>query len=147
MSKLTIQFIAYIFLLLANVNADAVTIVETYCNDKAQLGAWEEGLITKKIVGNIVGEFDPEHAALVSYLDKLPVQSNESLVLGGIKVAPQSTIKLIKNSARFQWDIPGAKSHLNIILQFYKGCISQISLMDSNKMVFYNRTNTYSTQP
>lgn len=147
MTKMTIKFIAYILLVLVNTDTNALTIVDNYCNDKAQLGAWEEGIINKRTIGNIVAEFDPEHAALVSYLDKLPVRSTESLVLRGMKVSPQLTTKIGDTLTGFQWDISGVKSNLSIILKIYKGCISQISLMDSNKKVFYNRDTKLPTQP
>lgn len=147
MTKINIQFIAFILLALVNSGANAVSIVENYCNEKAQLGPWEEGVINKRTIGNIVAEFDPEHAAFVSYIDKLPVQSNESNILSGVKVSPKSTTKIGDTLTRIQWDIQGAKSNLSVVLKIYKGCISQISLMDNNRKVFYNRDAKLPTQP
>jgi hypothetical protein len=141
------QLLASILLLLVNFNVNALNTVDTYCNDKAQLGTWKEGIGDKKDISNIVAEFGSEHAALVSYLDQLKIKIPESVVLDGVKVAPISKFTAIKNSTRFQWHITGKNSNLDIIVFFYKGCLSQISLMDSKKRTFYNRTNTLSTQP
>ncbi len=69
-----------------------VKIVENYCNDQAQIGAWLEGVTDKKHINNIVKVFDPEHKNTVAFLDKLPVITSESTLLEGMAKKPQNVI-------------------------------------------------------
>jgi uncharacterized membrane protein len=41
----------------------------------------------------------------------------------------------------------GRQSSLSVIVNFYKGCINAISLMDSSKMEFYRRDNVLPDKP
>ncbi len=126
-----------------------VKIVENYCNDQAQIGAWEQGIKDKKHINDIVKAFDPEHQQTVSFLNKLQVITPESTLLKGMARKPENVVRLMEDSPRFQWEIAGNKSKLGIIVHYYKGCISQISLAEikNGKMNFFSRSNKLSTRP
>jgi len=128
-------------------NSNAFNIVETYCNDQARQGEWTIGIKDKKSIKAISSQFDPEHRQVLDYLDKLPVKVSEESLLAGIPVKPKSVIRVVKQHGRFQWEIPGNKEKLNVIVMHYKGCVSDISLMSSKNMNFYNRSNILSIHP
>lgn len=127
--------------------AFALEIVDNYCNNQAKLGSWTVGIGDKKAIPNIVKEFDAEHQKMVLAFDKMPIKLTESAIFSSIGVKPDSVIKIMKESARYQWNVSGKKSNLSVTVQYYKGCIHQISLMDTSKMSFYNRYNTLPTKP
>ena len=128
-------------------NANAFKVVENYCNNKAIRGEWTVGIKDKKTVKSITKEFAPEHQKVVNFLDKMPIMTSEASILSGIPVKPTQVIRVVKDHARFQWEIPGKKSNLSIVVYQYKGCVNQINLMDSNNSKFYNLYNTLATQP
>lgn len=125
-------------------NSFAFKMVDSECNDQAKLGAWTQGIGEKKRIQNIVSEFGSEHQQLVSILDKLPVKLSEALLLEEIGIKPNSVIRVVKEHARFQWDVTREKSSINIIIQYYKGCVDQVSIMRG--MNFYNRHNELLTK-
>lgn len=125
---------------LFSTQAFAFKVVDSECNDQAKLGAWTVGIGEKKNV-NIAKEFAGEHQMLVQALDRLPVKLSEEALFAGIGSKPNNVIRVMKDHARFQWDMTGKKSSVNVIVQYYKGCIDQISVMDSRSMAFYNRHN------
>lgn len=139
-----------LFALLISIESNgalAFKIVESYCNDKAKMGDWMVGAPKqKKVNGIITNEFDKEHSWLISYLDKLPVQTNDTQVMSDIKIKPSLHFKIMKGT-RLQWEIEGKESGLVVIMQFYKECISNISLMDSVRMRFFMRSNELPIQP
>lgn len=142
--------ISNLLVLFISSNAIAgVNIVENYCNDQAQIGAWEQGIRDKKRINNIVKAFKPEYQQTVSFLDKLPVTTPENTLIKGLARKPESITRVKNDSPRFQWEIVGNKSKLGIIVHYYKGCISQISLAEikNGEMNFYSRTNKLSTRP
>lgn len=127
--------------LMLSANAFALKVVDSECTDQAKLGAWTVGIGEKKNV-NIAKEFAGEHQKLVEALDKLPVKLSEESLLAGVGMKPNGVIRVAKNHARFQWDVTGKKSSINVVIQYYKGCIDQISVIDSRSMAFYNRHNS-----
>jgi hypothetical protein len=128
-------------------NAFAFKIIENYCNDKATRGTWTVGIKNKKTVKSISAEFSPEFRKIVNFLDKLPIKTSEASLLAGIPAKPAQVIRIMKKHVRFQYEIPGKKSSLAIIVQQHKGCINQISLMESGNVNFYTLSNTLATEP
>lgn len=137
----------FIVIILTASNSFALRLVETYCNDKATRGKWMVGIKNKKTVKAITKEFSPEFRKTVKFLDKLPIKTSEASILGGIPQKPTQVIRVMKEHVRFQYEIPGQKSSLAIIVYHYKGCINQINLMESGNANFYNLSNTLATEP
>ena len=138
---------ASLAVLLVATNANAFKIVENYCNNKATRGEWTVGIKNKKVVKSITKEFAPEHQKVVAFLDKMPIMTSEASILAGMPLKPNQVIRVVKDHARFQWEIPGKKSNLAVTVYQYKGCVNQIDIMDSNNPNFYNLSNTLATQP
>ena len=133
--------------LFATSNANAFKVVENYCNDKAKRGEWTVGIKNKKTVKSITKEFAPEHQKVVAFLDKMPIITSETSILSGMPLKPSQVIRVAKDHARFQWEIHGKKSNLAVVVHQYKGCISQINIMESSSSKFYNLDNKLATQP
>lgn len=146
-TKLGFMRASIALILISSNNVSAFQIVDNYCNEQAKLGSWTVGIGEKKNVSNIMREFDNEHQRMILALDKLPVKLTETVLFSSIGSKPNSVIRIMKEHARYQWDVTGKKSNLSVTIQYYKGCINQISLMDTNKMNFYNRYNVLSTKP
>jgi len=110
-----------------------------YCNELAKAEPWKQGGFKGPIVKDIVNEFPESQKNLVNFLDNLPIEFSEKQLVNHIKdktTAP--VIRIRQDSPRFQWEITKGGSTIGIVIHYYKGCVSQMMLMDvkSSKVYF-----------
>jgi len=128
-------------------SAYAIEVTDEFCDSRARLGTWKRGLLTQNGIDDIANEFDQEHKKLISFLDGQPPTSSELIVLNKIGVKPFSVVKVGANFVGYKWEIPGGKYNLGVSVDFYKGCVVQILLMNMATNTFYHRRNELPTKP
>lgn len=120
------------------------------CSNESIRGNWKQGVHLDKDVGNIIEEFNPEYQKIVSFLDGLPVKTDEDVIAKGLGKNPDNLVKIPINHTRAEWEFTGTDSTLDVIIQEENGCILYITVGEASKsdelLKFTRRTNKHEFQ-
>lgn len=119
--------------------ANALGVVENFCNEDAFFQSWIKGTGGKQKVNEdeVLALVDPRFRSLIEGIVTLPPKVEEKRIFDIVKTKPRQDIRVRSYTAKLTWYFPEKEPVLALDIFMYKGCISTVSIIGVHKPRFF----------
>ena len=117
-------------------------IVDTYCNENYSIQPWKETNKSAIPMKDFIKNSNEERKRIINALNNLPIVGSSDILLKEMKIAP------FKKRTRsvmdfYKWQFENEKEHFFVNVQYYKGCLNEISLSYMQKPISFESIARY----